>query len=291
MVVFITSVRHPLNSNSYLRVESLLYKTLLSVCNQSSDNYKVIVVCNQKPDIPFISNKVIFLETALPAPSQLSKATTGRKTSRLDKGCKYYLGVKHAQRFNPSYVMFFDADDFIHKGITEFLEGQNPENGWYVEQGLVLNATFPVVKEVAAFHQVCGTSFIFSNTIFSPYLKEIKYTDHLHLLEQVDEYFITNILGAHIETKAFLDQQGLSFRPLPFPAAVWVVDTGENHSGQSFINLPGQTKVLNANMVADFNIQISGKEKFRVIKKYVFLVWSFIFRGLRMFRRAISPPR
>lgn len=45
MFIFITAVRHPKTSASYERVESLLNRTLSSVCNQTDGEFRVIVVC------------------------------------------------------------------------------------------------------------------------------------------------------------------------------------------------------------------------------------------------------
>lgn len=48
MLVFITSVVHPDNCFSYERVWQLLNNTLYSVCSQLDQDFRVIVVCNQR---------------------------------------------------------------------------------------------------------------------------------------------------------------------------------------------------------------------------------------------------
>ncbi len=48
MLVFVTAVKHPDNSESYDGVWRLLNNTLYSVCNQDNSDFRVIVVCDQK---------------------------------------------------------------------------------------------------------------------------------------------------------------------------------------------------------------------------------------------------
>ena len=54
MLVFVTAVKHPRNSESYDLVWRLLNNTLYSVCSQNDTDFRVIVVCDKK--MPLIHN-------------------------------------------------------------------------------------------------------------------------------------------------------------------------------------------------------------------------------------------
>jgi hypothetical protein len=54
MLVFVTAVKHPDNSESYEDVWRLLNNTLYSVCNQTNIDFRVVVVCDQK--LPLFHN-------------------------------------------------------------------------------------------------------------------------------------------------------------------------------------------------------------------------------------------
>ncbi len=66
MIVFITSLRHPANAHSYPRVLHLLEDTLRSVCNQTTDNFRVIVVCNEIPTLSFSHPNISFVAVPFP---------------------------------------------------------------------------------------------------------------------------------------------------------------------------------------------------------------------------------
>ena len=114
MLAFITSVRHPLNSNSYPRVIQLLDRTLSSVCRQTDRDFQVVVVCNEIPDLSSRDN-VHFTKVDFPPPNRNASAETGLDAIRLDRGTKYFVGLLYAARFEPSHVMFFDADDYLSR--------------------------------------------------------------------------------------------------------------------------------------------------------------------------------
>ena len=46
---------------------------------------------------------------------------------RLDRGTKYILALSQVQKVNDEnhYVMFVDADDFIHKKLTEYINNSD----------------------------------------------------------------------------------------------------------------------------------------------------------------------
>ena len=71
MIVFITCVTHPENSNSYDQVWQLLNNTLFSVCSQTDTDFRVIVVCDQKKPLvhheDLITKYTEFIEVDFPS--------------------------------------------------------------------------------------------------------------------------------------------------------------------------------------------------------------------------------
>lgn len=59
------------------------------------------------------------------------------------------------------------------------------------------------------------------------------------------------LLGAHRGTRAWLRDRGVSLEPLPFRAAVYQVDTGENHSGTAF---RGVARPLGPPLTTEFSV-------------------------------------
>ena len=73
MLVFVTAVKHPDNSESYEEVWRLLNNTLYSVCSQTDTDFRVVVVCDKKMPL-FHNEKLIntytdFIEVDFPSHS------------------------------------------------------------------------------------------------------------------------------------------------------------------------------------------------------------------------------
>ena len=258
-------------------------RTLKSLYCQTDEEYKILVVCNQRPRINFDHKRVVIIETSLPPPIKQNQAQTGRTASRLDKGCKYWIGIKAAQIYEPNYIMFFDADDLIHKDISLFINKHKECNGFYLESGYILHNKFNFVSQVKSFHRICGTSIVLHNDLLIPYLKDFRYCNHHDILQNINPYFITNILGAHFKTKDYYESLNLPLKPITFPAAMYVVNTSENHSAAKFIHSANTIEHLSNKLAEDFNITRKRKSllfsiekciylsKFKVVKFYRFL--------------------
>lgn len=256
MFYFITSLRHPGNCNSYDRVSFLLENTLRSVCKQTSENFKVLVVCNKIPAIN-VNKSVEFLEVDFPAPSSLNRAQTGMEAIRSDRGYKYMAGLIYIRPYNPSYVMFFDADDFISNRIVEFVTQQKEKCGWYIETGYQFQTGDTHLSSMSNFHHHCGTSLIYPYSMLeipSGLAGEVNLSS---IKRYSDENYLKNVLGSHRAAVMIHQSWGYSFRPLPFPCAIWILGTGENHSGKN--GHPGDIAISNeiSNEFSFFPAEIS----------------------------------
>src|SRR5947209_1184565 len=118
MITFLTSIRHPLNSNHYADVENLFEFSLRSVCSQTDEDFNVVVVCNIEPRISFKDPRVIYHLVSFPPPSDLKQASTGMNVLCRDKGTKLMAGMLLARQFNPDYFFIFDADDLVSSRIA-----------------------------------------------------------------------------------------------------------------------------------------------------------------------------
>lgn len=232
MFLFITSLRHPTNCHSYERVGRLLENTLRSVCNQSSDCFKVLVVCNQVPEIS-VNQNVEFLEVDFPPPSSLSQPQTGMEAIRIDRGSKYMAALVHARQSQPSFVMFFDADDYISNRIVDYVDNQPDSCGWYINTGYRYQYGDTHLSHQPDFYQQCGTSLIYPYSMLDVPSKLIGNPGLANIKLHTDEKYLKYILGSHRIAVKIHQSQGHSFRPLPFAGAIWILGNGENHSGKN----------------------------------------------------------
>jgi hypothetical protein len=217
MLVFVIPVKNREIAKSWRLLSVLLERTLRSICNQTSQNFRVIVVCNEKPDVNFSHPHIEYVEVDFPPP------ITGKEQSALmkhgydgghiivnqdrDKARRILAGLDYAKKFNPSYSMVVDADDCVNCRLTEFVERHPQTLGWLLKRGYVYpEGSRLLFLNTRTFYLTCGTSVI------------IDYSQR-HLL-------FTNPNFYNHCLKSPLPQ--LALKPLPFVGAVYSMTNGEN---------------------------------------------------------------
>lgn len=247
MLAFITSLRHPDNSASYDRVEALLEETLASVTGQTIDDYVVIVVGNRRPAFE-LPPRVHFVPVDFPAPAPPTGPRTARAPFVWDKGTKIGIGLIAARDFEPDHVMIFDADDFVSNRLAAFSRSSPQGIGWFVDEGWMFSSARNAYRPISGFNRTCGTCYVIPFHAYGvPEDLDVRASQ-----QDVANGFgerLNSILGAHREAVGWFDDHGVQMRPFPFRAAVYHVDTGENHSGKA---LTGIARPLSTTMRAEF---------------------------------------
>lgn len=200
-------------ANSWELVSKLFERCIQSVCNQTSPNFRVIVVCNEKPIIEFVHPLVSYVEVDfLPSSSDVISKT-------LDRGHRVIKGLIVAQQFEPTHIMFVDADDCISKYIVEFVETNRQHDGWFIKVGYVYkDGSNFIYLDRRKFNLKCGTCNI---------IKADLYELNSSLLD--DQNFILNFYGRHMYITEYLNNKGATIKPLPFRGAIYTVENGENY--------------------------------------------------------------
>lgn len=257
MVYFVTCVKHPDNSHSYKDTWKLLQNTLHSVCNQTDENFQVLVMCNKVLDDFQDDNKIIntrFIELNWEAPTtkdrwqittQVNNAE-GMVYIKKDRGSKYSLALCELAKYNPTsddYVMFFDADDFISPHLCNFLNSNQTSDIWGVYHGWKLyknvNKKLFLTEFIEEpFYRRCGTTVIFKYNLLLESFNEngvktfTTHTPQSEILDKTPKYFLQQILGEHQFSIPHYYQKGKSISWIPFHATIHNLTHGENHSGR-----------------------------------------------------------
>ncbi len=251
MLAFITTLRHPQNAANYDRVEALLQDTLASLTQQTCDDYMVIIVGVRQPAFP-LPERVTFVRVDFPPPSDIKGPRTGPASVIWDKGTKNAVGLLAARDFGPEYVMFVDADDFVHRELAAFVHDRPGHAGWVVTRGLMYSRRRNAYKRLNNFYRFCGTSFI---------IPFDAYDVPSHLTVSATQQEIAAAFGERLE---HVLEHGWAFdwwrnhrrvlEPVPFPGAVYHVENSENHSGN---RLSGPARPYRSDLLRDFAIQPS----------------------------------
>ena len=227
MLAFITSLRHPLNSSDYGRVERLLQDTLTSVRRQDTGEFTVFVVGNEMPSA--LPEGVEFIHVDFPPPSPVAGPHIPRPRVRLDKGAKLAIGLLAAKQAGASHAMFFDADDFVSRRLAGLVSADPAANGWYVERGWRYNADRAAVRPQRRFHTWCGTAHIVRCDLYGD-LRGVALTSSAEDVQEALGDKLIRWFGSHVNVVSDFAAAGTPLAPIPFPAALYRIATGETRS-------------------------------------------------------------
>jgi hypothetical protein len=217
MICFIMGLKARAICKDWPRVESLASATLHSVCQQTDQDFSVIVVCNEIPRTTLPSGApVTFIAKDFPLPGGIAGHENG-----LDKFRKLAHGLAAAREMKPDFVMLMDADDLVSRRLAEFANSNKASNGWMFETGYAWKYGGSWVTPVkSGFHKACGTSAIINSRLIN------------FPAEASDEALSTCIVLANGHTTICdtLARQGAPLDVLPFPGALYVTDHGDNGS-------------------------------------------------------------
>tara|TARA_R110002167_G_scaffold366019_1_gene592665 strand:+ start:1437 stop:2180 length:744 start_codon:yes stop_codon:yes gene_type:complete len=243
-----------------------LENTLVSVCNQTDENFDVIVVSNKTLDDfsnnPKIKNvKFIEVDWEPPASSdawQINSQTSsesGMEQVRKDKGTKYILALSQVQTVNNEnhYVMFVDADDFIHKKLAEYVNNSD-KDFLKIVKGYKLG-NWNTFKFMHKFNNVCGTCNITKVELIK---KEIDFnginilSPQDRVLQTTNNYYLKMIIGSHKWAFGYLKNKGYLGGVVPFFGAIYNCSHDEQHSGRGNMKL---YNICTDEMIKDFSIK------------------------------------
>ena len=253
MVAFIVPLQSPQVSADWGMVSALCERTLRSICRQTSDRFRVFLVCNSAPRMEFRHPALTIIEENFPIPAPNS-------TDRMfDKHEKLKRGLIAAREMAPCPVMLVDADDCVHRGLVEWCERHPESPGWYLPDGYIYSAGSPWPYRLRDFDQICGTSII---------VKCAGKDFPRAMSDRKSDFFMVE--RGHFEFRDPSRIGGIKLEPLPFAGGVYVTATGENYTGASMQGWQGKKmfikKLLNARPLTkrireDFGLyEVEGKK-------------------------------
>ncbi|MGD1905416.1 MAG: hypothetical protein ACFB0C_05400 [Leptolyngbyaceae cyanobacterium] len=178
-----------------------------------------LVVCNEIPDVKFNHPQVKYIQVDFIPPEKVADPVVRGLT---DKGRKLLKGIDFSKQFNPSHVMFVDADDCVSSHIAEYVHNRQNENGWYLKSGFKYReGENCVYLKSRNFYRMSGTANILR-------FDHLRLTDHP---EYNRGYGYYKFYIDHQKVKRVMHERGSPLQPLPFSGAVYMLATGDNMSG------------------------------------------------------------
>ncbi len=208
------------NAGDWSQVCRVFRQTLYSLEGQSNQNFKVLLAAQDLPD--FFSD--IDLDIVhVPAPWTVEDD----KSHKLrDKRWKKSVLLRHVRQAGDGYVMMLDADDLVSNRLVEHaLNDRNP-NGYIIETGYAYDWKSDLIAPIPGvwgktFDSVCGScSVIYFNK------EDLPSSDSKDAGEEGQ--FLAAKLKQHAHWKHVMADAGRPLAPVPFPAAVYVLNHDNN---------------------------------------------------------------
>ena len=223
MITFIIPVKSKRVSGSWEHFSKLFERTIKSVSNQTSENFRIIVVCHEKPEISFEHPKVEYIHVDFEPPvlkPELAEKHDGMKEE--DKSKKIMAGLDFIKKYEQDYVMVADADDCISNRIAEYVDEHKSQDlpGWYFKKGYIYREGDKFISlNKEGFNLLCGTCIVIKPDLIQHIFKSKPHLLYVHQTIQLTE--------------------SEALRPLPLPGAIYSMGNGENHfmSGTMMKNL------------------------------------------------------
>ena len=232
MIVFIIPLKSRQVSRDWVKVCWLLERTVRSIVNQTSENFRLIIVCHERPEISIEHPAINYVEVDF-SPPKLRQVNVISEMDR-DKNKKMWLGLEHADQFSPSHVMFVDADDCISCRIVDFVSQYPHSNGWFLDSGYVYeDSSDRIYRKDKNFYLMSGTSHIIAYSLISrdSNMRSI-YMDSGEPLHQL----VVDMLASSKKP----------LKNLPFPGAVYIIENGENINADKKSDRLGREDMLSS---------------------------------------------
>ncbi|MCS3665226.1 hypothetical protein GGP90_000852 [Salinibacter ruber] len=225
-----------------------MQRNLKSLCGQTDEKFNVYLVCNVEPKNKIKHPKIYTVKVNFEVPNTSEKMIED-KYKKIKRGL---VEVKSSSLPRlPSgrrAVMVVDADDRVHCDVAAWVSDHPEGHGWYFPKGYIYPYGQPFLFTSTvlggAFYKHCGTS-------------AVVYCEDSDLPDTMDASGQSSIVlrcGHHTIVDC-MDERGTPLRPLPFRGACYVTDTGDNHSGVSWLRWKGKKKL--ARQVVSFRPLLS----------------------------------
>jgi hypothetical protein len=231
MFVFVMALKSKQVSHSWGNLSRTFENTLRSVCRQTCPDFKIVVVCHERPElVQSFDDRVEWLSVDFPPPQGQEP-----QLYMLDKWKKLGVGMIRAGELRPTFVMIMDADDLVSKRLVEFALANPAANGWDFDTGYhYASGSRWILRQSRGFSAVCGTS-------------AIVHARHIRFPVGVSPEDRENCIvlrWGHTTIARKMHEAGNRLERLPFPGAVYVESHGDNHThlGTTRFQWPGWRK-------------------------------------------------
>ncbi len=146
----------------------------------------------------------------------------------LNRGSKQLIGIVAAKKYDPDYVLIFDADDYVGNDIAAYVNANLGENGWIMTHGYKLAGN--LISPFYTRSSFCGTGNTLSYSLLEANIPDTldEKSSQDELFKQVDSEFLM-ILARHGRVRRYYQKKGYEFLDYPKRSAVHLLGHHESN--------------------------------------------------------------
>lgn len=232
MLGFVVPIKSRKISKSWDNLSLLFERTAKSICNQTHPDFRMIVVCQEQPNIKFEHPNLQYLtvDLGLPVPTTIVE-------KRVDKMYKIIAGVRWAKEIGCAHIMLADGDDCVSRCLADFVAQNKSVYGYFFKRGYCYNNSNVIKIMRKGFHHYCGTTHIIRSDLYDVSEATLaRIPDSITSPNQIpqdihDFYYCHRYFARAVESK------GGHLEPLPFVGSIYILGNRENLSSEDIINI------------------------------------------------------
>jgi hypothetical protein len=220
MFIFIVPLRSPDTCSNWSTVSALCNNTLSNLLKQDSAKHRIILVCNQPPVNAIEDERITVVRESFPVP-KLRSERFGDIYRKVKRGM---VEVKRRELVTPdssAFVMRVDADDLVSNRLVSFTEKHPGCDGWYFATGYIHEIGSKHLFLRPRFTTISGTSHIF----------KCNYADFPDSMNANPGEWLEPV-WQHLNVNKLLQPRGRKLSYLPFPGAVYQINSQNGSSTQ-----------------------------------------------------------
>jgi glycosyltransferase involved in cell wall biosynthesis len=237
MLGFIVPVKPKEYSKNWAFDNLLLARTVRSICNQEDDDFKIIIVYTDKPEINFTHRNLHYLHFPFSMVNhyELTDWEERRKwhspevaERMMDKGRKIALGCQKAKELHCNYLMGVDSDDLVSSKLGTFVNNRTVANcaGWRINNGYLYEEdAFLAIKNDRIWFINGSTHIIRADLVNVPDL-ENDFSFRSFSLFENHAWTLQRILDIHKEI----------LQPVPFYGVIYLVHKNNYSTINKFVS-------------------------------------------------------
>ncbi|MEM8831401.1 MAG: hypothetical protein AAGE96_18870 [Cyanobacteria bacterium P01_G01_bin.19] len=211
MILYSISLKSKQVSKDWNYTCNLLQRTVKSIYNQTDRDFKVAIVCHEKPELPSYPGLIYHQVDFLPPKQSFLDMTQ-------DRDAKELIGRKIGKELNADYIMVVDSDDCISAKISEFVNGKGqssePPDGFYADKGYIYYESSNKIVSKSELYKSCGSTV----AVKSELCDAPDSWDFDELVKFINE----GLFFSHGDLVEYWRAKGKVFEPFPFESSIYV---------------------------------------------------------------------